>query len=131
MGATPAVLNFPASNSSSSRSGSYSAVITRTGGARIPPNRAQPAPAQIARHGFEVPRARLQSFQSTTQRERTLPTPIAPTYNNIVPTDRPALIPVLTTHMLGEVTAIAQALPNDRIALQWDVCQEVIAWEGY
>src|SRR5215469_17587277 len=55
----------------------------------------------------------------------------APTYNNIVPTDRPALIPVLTTHMLGEVTAIAQALPNDRIALQWDVCQEVIAWEGY
>jgi hypothetical protein len=49
-----------------------------------------------------------------------LPTPIAPTYNNMVPTDRPALIPVLTTHMLGEVTAIARALPNDRIALQWD-----------
>ena len=60
-----------------------------------------------------------------------LPTPIAPTYNNMMPTDRPALIPMLTTHMLGEVAAIAQALPHDRIALQWDVCQEVIAWEGY
>jgi hypothetical protein len=60
-----------------------------------------------------------------------LPDSIAPTYNNMVPTDRPVLIPVLTTHMLGEVTAIAQALPNDRIALQWDVCQEVTAWEGY
>ena len=60
-----------------------------------------------------------------------LPTPIAPTYNNMVPTDRPALIPVWTTHLLGEVAAIARALPNDRIALQWDVCQEVIAWEGY
>ena len=60
-----------------------------------------------------------------------LPTPIAPTYNNMVPTDRPALIPMLTAHMLGEVAAIAQALPHDRIALQWDVCQEVIAWEGY
>ena len=60
-----------------------------------------------------------------------LPTPIAPTYNNMVPTDRPAVIQLLTTHMLGEVTAIAQALPNDRIALQWDVCQEVVAWEGY
>ena len=36
-----------------------------------------------------------------------------------------------TTHLLGEVAAIAQALPNERIALQWDVCQEVIAWEGY
>src|SRR6478609_2146950 len=60
-----------------------------------------------------------------------LPTPIAPTYNNMVPTDRPALIPMLTKHMLGEVAAIARALPHDRIALQWDVCQEVIAWEGY
>src|SRR5689334_19495402 len=60
-----------------------------------------------------------------------LPTPIAPTYNNMVPADRPTLIPVLTTHMLGEVAAIAQVLPHDRIALQWDVCQEVIAWEGY
>ena len=60
-----------------------------------------------------------------------LPTPIAPTYNNMVPADRPALIQMLTTHMLGEVAAIAQALPHDRIALQWDVCQEVIAWEGY
>ena len=60
-----------------------------------------------------------------------LPTPIAPTYNNMVPTDRPALIRMLTAHLLGEVAAIAQALPHDRIALQWDVCQEVIAWEGY
>ena len=60
-----------------------------------------------------------------------LPTPIAPTYNNMVPGDRPALIPVLTTHMLNEVAAIARALPHDRIALQWDVCQEVVAWEGY
>jgi hypothetical protein len=60
-----------------------------------------------------------------------LPTPIAPTYNNMVPVDRPVLIVALTTHLLGEVAAIAQALPNGRIALQWDVCQEVIAWEGY
>jgi len=60
-----------------------------------------------------------------------LPTPIAPIYNNMVPADRPRLLPALTRHMLGEVAAIARALPNDRIALQWDVCQEVLAWEGY
>jgi hypothetical protein len=41
-----------------------------------------------------------------------LPTPIAPTCNNMVPTGRAALIPVLT--MLGEVATIGQALPNDR-----------------
>src|SRR5437764_2575958 len=60
-----------------------------------------------------------------------LPTPIAPVYNNMVPADRPGLLPALTAHLIGEVEAIARALPNDRIALQWDVCQEVLAWEGY
>jgi hypothetical protein len=60
-----------------------------------------------------------------------LPTPIAPTYNNMVPADRPKLLPALTRHMIGEVEAIARGVPNDRIAIQWDVCQEVLAWEGY
>ena len=60
-----------------------------------------------------------------------LPTPIAPVYNNMVPADRPGLLPTLTRHLLGEVAAIAAAIPNDRLALQWDVCQEVLAWEGY
>jgi hypothetical protein len=60
-----------------------------------------------------------------------IPTPIAPTYNNMVPGDRPKLLPPLTQHFIGEVKAIAAALPNDRIAIQWDVCQEVLAWEGY
>jgi hypothetical protein len=60
-----------------------------------------------------------------------LPTPIAPTYNNMVPADRPALLPALTQHMIGEVETIAKAIPNDRLAVQWDVCQEVLAWEGY
>jgi len=60
-----------------------------------------------------------------------LPTPIAPTYNNMVPSDRPLLLPALTEHLTGEVGKIAAAVPNDQIALQWDVCQEVLAWEGY
>ena len=60
-----------------------------------------------------------------------LPTPIAPTYNNMIPDDRPALLPALMQHFVGEVAKISAALPNDRIALQWDVCQEVLAWEGY
>ena len=60
-----------------------------------------------------------------------LPTPIAPTYNNMVPGDRPVLLPALTAHLIGEVGKIAAAIPHDRLALQWDVCQEVLAWEGY
>jgi hypothetical protein len=60
-----------------------------------------------------------------------LPSPLAPTYQNMVPADRPALIPALTEHFVGEVEAIARALPGDRLAIQWDVCQEVLAWERY
>jgi hypothetical protein len=60
-----------------------------------------------------------------------LPTPIAPVYNNMVPGDRAGLLPALTRHLTGEVARIAAAIPNDRLALQWDVCQEVLAWEGY
>jgi len=60
-----------------------------------------------------------------------LPTPIAPTYNNMVPADRAGLLPALTQHFIQEIETIAAALPNDRIAVQWDVCQEVLAWEGY
>jgi hypothetical protein len=60
-----------------------------------------------------------------------IPTPIAPTYNNMVPGDRQKLLAALVPHFIGEAAQIAKALPNDRIALQWDVCQEVLAWEGY
>jgi hypothetical protein len=60
-----------------------------------------------------------------------LPTPAAPTYNNIVPADRPPVLAALTRHFAAEVARIAAALPHDRIAIQWDVCQEVLAWEGY
>jgi len=49
----------------------------------------------------------------------------------MVPDSRQKLIPALTQHFLGEVRKIADAVPNDRIAVQWDVCQEVLAWEGY
>ena len=59
-----------------------------------------------------------------------LPTPIAPTYNNMVPSDRPGVLPALTQHFANEVAKIAAAIPHDRLAIQWDVCQEVLAWEG-
>jgi hypothetical protein len=60
-----------------------------------------------------------------------LPTPLAPIYQNILPVDRPGIVPALTQHMIGEAARIAAAVPHDRLALQWDVCQEVLAWEGY
>ena len=65
-----------AQNSSFSRGGSYSAVMTRTGGACIPPSRAQPAPAEIVRYGSEVRRARSEPFPNAAEigREIEFPT---------------------------------------------------------
>ena len=60
-----------------------------------------------------------------------LPTPIAPTYNNMLPSDRSVLLPALTERLMGEVDKIAAAIPHDHLGIQWDVCQEVLAWEGY
>ena len=60
-----------------------------------------------------------------------IPSPLAPTYNNILPSDRPGVIPALTKHFIGEIESIARSIPNDRVAIQWDVCQEVLAWENY
>lgn len=68
---------------------------------------------------------------ATVKFQVSLPTPIAPTYNNMVPSDRAPLLPALSAHLLSEVGRIAAAIPHDRLALQWDVCQEVLAWEGY
>ncbi len=64
---------------------------------------------------------------ATLKFQISLPTPIAPTYNNMVPSDRPLFLPALTHHLIGEVAKIAAEILNDRVAVQWDVCQEVLA----
>lgn len=60
-----------------------------------------------------------------------LPTPTAPTYNNMLPEHRAAVLEALTTHMAGEVEKLLEVVPAGQLAVQWDVCQEVLAWEGY
>jgi hypothetical protein len=60
-----------------------------------------------------------------------IPSPLAPTYNYITPRQRQAFLEVFTAHLIDEVRKIAAALPHDRIALQWDVLQEILIWEGY
>ena len=37
----------------------------------------------------------------------------------------------LVDHFQGEIAKMTATIPNDRLAIQWDVCQEVLAWEGY
>jgi len=74
---------------------------------------------------------RLGAIPSRVKFQVCIPSPLAPIYNNMLPADRPKLIPAITQHLVEEVKRIAARVPNERLAVQWDVCQEVLAWEGY
>ena len=68
---------------------------------------------------------------SNTKFQICIPTPLAPAYNFVAPQVQDDFIPVYTKHIIGEITKISDALPNERISIQWDVCQEVLMWENY
>jgi hypothetical protein len=57
--------------------------------------------------------------------------PLAVTYMYLAPRARDAFTAVYRDHLEAEVAKICAAIPHDRLAVQWDVCQEVLAWEGY
>lgn len=58
-------------------------------------------------------------------------TPMAISIMYIAPGTRAAFTESYTRHLLGELDRITETLPHDRISYQWDVCQEVLMWEGY
>lgn len=60
-----------------------------------------------------------------------IPSPLAPAYSYISRQHRDAFLEVFTNHLIDEVRQIAMALPNERVAIQWDVLQEILIWEGY
>lgn len=60
-----------------------------------------------------------------------LPTPIAPAYHFMAQNAQDDFIRVYGDHIIGEVAKICAAIPRERLAFQWDVCQEVLMWEAY
>ncbi len=59
-----------------------------------------------------------------------LPTPAAVISAFVIPPDIPKLIPAYTQSMLREVRQIRDAIPHSDLAIQWDVCIEMIQWDG-
>lgn len=72
-----------------------------------------------------------------------LPTPMAPVFVFFgVSADAAATEPAYERALLAEAAAIADAIPHDQLAIQWDVCMEILflsgvpnwwggdAWEG-
>ena len=60
-----------------------------------------------------------------------LPTPLAPGYNYVSPPAQDDFLRAFEPAMVREIAHFASALPHDRLAVQWDVCQEVLMYEGY
>lgn len=59
-----------------------------------------------------------------------LPTPYAVASLYVAPTSWPLFLPAYERAIKRELHAIASAVPSGRLAIQWDVCMEVMAWEG-
>jgi hypothetical protein len=60
-----------------------------------------------------------------------LPTPMAPGWLYLSPQSREAFMRAYERSLLGALARITAAIPPPDLAIQWDVCQEVLAWENY
>ncbi len=60
-----------------------------------------------------------------------LPTPMASGYMFVSPKAREAYLPVYERALLTALRRIVAAIPAEDLAIQWDVCQEVLVFENY
>lgn len=67
---------------------------------------------------------------TATRFQVSLPTPIAVITSFILPEQQSWIEPIYERAMLGELSRITGAIPHDQLAIQWDVCHEVLAQDG-
>ncbi|MGA3403911.1 MAG: hypothetical protein ABSC95_32280 [Acetobacteraceae bacterium] len=60
-----------------------------------------------------------------------LPTPMASGYMYVSPRSLAAYLPAYERALLAALREIAGAIPHQDLSIQWDVCQEVLVFEGY
>ena len=59
-----------------------------------------------------------------------LPTPFAVVSSVVVPAARRAVEAAYESAMLAEVAALCRHLPHRDLCIQWDVCNEMVLWDG-
>src|SRR5262245_20771874 len=69
-------------------------------------------------------------LQPATRFQVCRPTPFAVIGAVVVPQDVPKVLPSYTAAMLREVDRICAAIPHRDLAVQWDVCIEMVMWDG-
>ena len=66
----------------------------------------------------------------TVRFQVSLPTPLAVVMPFCVQPDAQQIFPAYERAMLREVERILKAIPHRDLAIQWDVCIEMLAWDG-
>jgi len=66
----------------------------------------------------------------TTRFQVSLPTPFAVIAAFVVPEDVERVLPAYETAMLREVQQLCTSIPHADLAIQWDVCTEMLMWDG-
>jgi hypothetical protein len=59
-----------------------------------------------------------------------LPTPFAVVSSVVVPAALPAVEAAYEKAMIAEVAALARHIPHNDLCIQWDVCNEMVIWDG-
>ena len=59
-----------------------------------------------------------------------LPSPTAVVETFVVPDHRARVQPAYVRAMMGELARIVENIPHRDLALQWDICHEVVAYDG-
>ena len=59
-----------------------------------------------------------------------LPTPFAVTSSVVVPAALPAVEAAYEQAMIAEVAALCRHTPHRDLCIQWDVCNEMVIWDG-
>jgi hypothetical protein len=59
-----------------------------------------------------------------------LPTPFAVVSSVVVPAVLPAVEAAYEKAMIAEVAALCQHIPHKDLCIQWDVCNEMVVWDG-
>jgi methionine synthase II (cobalamin-independent) len=89
--------------------------------------------AEAARASFDVFR-RLQAdgvIPDGVRFQVCLPTPMASAYMYVSPNAREAYIPAYERALRHALDAVVASIPAERLAIQWDVCQEVLILENF
>jgi hypothetical protein len=59
-----------------------------------------------------------------------LPTPFAVVGSVVMPAALPAVEAAYERAMIGEVAALSRHIPHRDLCIQWDVCNEMVLWDG-